>query len=334
MGMNDKARPAPADGRQAPFSPAARRRPALRSLRAILAIGALSLGTVLLAACSGAALREAAAPRQGAAAPRPTAVNGAAGFGAASAGSAGSSASLVIATQSIIYTADLTLRVKDVTATATIATGIVTDAGGYVAGERQVMLHRNHATPLVTLTLKIPVSAYHQTLAKLAALGRQVSFSQHAQDVTQRVADVGSRVASAQAAIRQLRALLAKAGSVSALLQVQDEINSQESALEALLAQQRTLARETSYATVTVTLLGHHVVIVKKPKKASGGFGTGLRDGWHALVVVVRAVLTALGAALPFLVPVALIAALAWVTRRRLTRRRPPRAGPPAAAQS
>ena len=319
MGMNRLARPA-------------------RTLGALLAAGTLGLSTAaLLAACSGPSQKAAGAARGAApipsAAARPAggfgAVNGATGHGPAS-----GQASLVIATQSIIYTADLTLRVKDVTATASAAAGIVTAVGGYVADEQQVMLHRNHATPLVTLTLKIPVSAYHQTLAKLAALGRQVSFSQHAQDVTQRVADVGSRVASAQAAIRQLRALLAKAGSVSALLQVQDEINSQESALEALLAQQRTLARETSYATVTVTLLGHHVVIVKKPKKASGGFGTGLRDGWHALVVVVRAVLTALGAALPFLVPVALIAALAWVTRRRLTRRRPPRAGPPAAAQS
>ena len=83
-------------------------------------------------------------------------------------------------------------------------------------------------------------------------------------DVTQQVADVGSRVASAQAAISQLRALLKRAGSVGALLSVQDEINSQEASLEALLAQQRSLAHETSYATVTVTLIGHHAKIVHK----------------------------------------------------------------------
>ena len=85
-------------------------------------------------------------------------------------------------------------------------------------------------------------------------LGTQTSLTQHAQDVTQQVADVSSLVTSAQDAITQLQALLKRAGSVSDLLAVQEQINAQESSLEALQAQQRALARETSYATVSVTL--------------------------------------------------------------------------------
>ena len=76
--------------------------------------------------------------------------------------------------------------------------------------------------------------------------------------MTQQVADVTSRVASAQAAIAQLRALLRQAGSVSALLDVQEQINSQESDLEALQAQQRALARATTFATVSLLLVSHH----------------------------------------------------------------------------
>ena len=52
-----------------------------------------------------------------------------------------------------------------------------------------------------------------------------------------------SRVTSAQDAITQLQALLKRAGSVSSLLSVQEQINAQESGLEALQAQQRALAR-------------------------------------------------------------------------------------------
>jgi Domain of unknown function (DUF4349) len=240
---------------------------------------------------------------------------------------------VTLSTQSIIYTAYLTLRVKDVTAKATTATTLITGVGGYVAGEQETIPHSDHGTPMVTLTLKIPVTQYRPSLAKLDALGRAVTFSQHSVDVTQRVADVSSRVASAQAAIKQLRALLGKAGTVGALLQVQDEINSQESSLEALLAEQQALAHETSYATVTVTLIGPHVVIVKKHKKKAHGFGAGLRAGWHALGLVVIAVLTAIGAFLPFAVPVALILGIGyWARRRMIRRRRPPTADPPAAA--
>lgn len=245
-------------------------------------------------------------------------------------------ARLTLPTQSIIYTAFLTVRVTDVTAAATKATSIVTGVGGYVSGEHEFIPPGRHGTAQVTLELKIPVAQYSQTLATLrsAAFGKQVSFDQHAQNVTQQVADVSSRVASAQAAIRQLRALLSKAGSVSALLSVQEEINSQQSDLEALLAQQRALAHETSYGTVSVVLLGHHAVIVKKQKKAPG-FAAGLRNGWHALALAVGWLLTALGSVLPFLIPAVLIGAVAFEIRRRLARRKtPPVAGPPAAAES
>ncbi len=78
---------------------------------------------------------------------------------------------------------------------------------------------------------------------------------------------MNSRVTSAMAAIKQLRALLSKAGTVSALLSVQEEINSQEANLEALLAQQRSLAHRTSYATISVTVIGQHVALVKKQAK-------------------------------------------------------------------
>ena len=252
--------------------------------------------------------------------------------------SGASAARLALSTQSIIYTAALTVRVSDVTAKATEATGFVTAVGGYVSSEQEIIPPGKQGVPQINLELKIPAAQFFPTLAKLkaSAFGKSLSFNQHSQNVTQQVADVNSRVVSAQAAIKQLRALLTKAGSVSQLLSVQNTINNQESNLEALLAQQRALAHETSYATVTVLLVGHHARIVKKHhKKAATGFLAGLRGGWHALVLVVGWVLTALGSALPFLIPVALIGGIAFESRRRLARKKiPPAAEPPAASAS
>ena len=67
---------------------------------------------------------------------------------------------------------------------------------------------------------------------------------------------MNSQVTSDEAAIAQLRALLSHAGSVGDLLSVQNQINDEESSLESMQAQQRALTHETSYATVTLTLLG------------------------------------------------------------------------------
>ncbi len=311
-------------------------------------VGACSGAGLLLAACSSSAPTGAAAPAvhrvivnapmAGGSGAMPEPAVGAPAVGRLTLKTDASQAGLTrlaLPTQSLIYTANLTIRVTNPAATAAKMTSLVTGLGGYVAGQQETIMPGSRSTAQVSLTLKIPVAVYHSTLATLATYGTQLAFNSQATDVTQQVADVSSRVTSAQDAITQLRALLARAGNVSSLLAVQDEINSQESALESLLAQQQALAHETSYGTVSVVLLGHHARFVKKVKKASHGFIAGLGTGWRALVAAVNWLLHAVGVALPFAVIVVVLAGIAIVSRRRSTRRRAPAAAdPPATATS
>jgi len=229
---------------------------------------------------------------------------------------------LAMASPSIIFTASLEIQTANVTAAAGRATGIVLREGGYVSSEQARIDPADHARSTVSLQLKIPVAAYDSTLATLSAvLGTQTALTRHARDVTQQVADVGSLVTSAQAAITQLQALLKRAGSVSALLAVQDQINTQESSLEALEAQQRALGRETSYATVSVTLVGpSHHRRAAAARNRPHGFLAGVAAGWRGLRLAGSAVLTAVGAALPFAVVAAVLAGAAYAGRRRLRR--------------
>ncbi|MBO0808625.1 MAG: DUF4349 domain-containing protein, partial [Actinobacteria bacterium] len=231
-----------------------------------------------------------------------------------------------VRSRSIVYRAGMTIRSADVSRATAQATRIASAAGGYVASENAERGRGQRGGPLVHLELKVPAAAYPHVLAELGGgqLGTRVSLTQHAQDVTQAVADTSSRVASARAAISQLRALLGRAGSVGSLLAVQDQINAQESSLEALEAQQRSLSRETSYATVTLVIETRHAAVVTRHRRG-GGFVRGLAGGWHALVTVVWAVLTGLGAALPFAVPIALAGWLGYWLRRRLRQRAGPR---------
>ena len=302
---------------------------------AAAAAGLLVITAVATAGCSGsasssassAAMAGSAGSVAGGAAP-PAAAPAAGGLGAAgaasSSGSASSTVKLVPSQQQLIYTAQLSVRAASVASAVSRATSIVTAAGGYVSAENASSGQGHPDQATATVTFKIPVAAYQATLASLSGsgLGTQLSLSQQAQDVTQQVADTSSRVASDEAAIAQLRALLKQAGSVSALLSVQNQIDAQESDLEAMLAQQSSLNHQTSYATLTLTLVGPKAVVKPAAKSAPPGIWSGLTHGWHAFAVTVGWLLTALGAAAPFIIAVLILAGLGWWIRRRINERR------------
>jgi hypothetical protein len=295
-------------------------------------IAGCSAGSSSGAASSVAVPAQEAAPASGAAAANGTGADGAAAAGAApraaassasSAQGAGTTARLAPAS-SIIYTAQLTVRTANVSAAAAQAGRIAGGAGGYVSGETMSANPDHPSKATASVQLKIPVASYQATLSQLAhGLGTQLALQQQAQDVTQQVADVNSQVASAQAAIAQLRSLLSHAGSVGDLLSVQNQINSEEASLESMQAQQRALSHQTSYATVTLTLLGPKakpaVHRQKPPPSLAGGFGAG----WHALRVTVSWTLAFLGAIAPFAAILAVAGYAAYRGRRWLARRKP-----------
>jgi hypothetical protein len=324
-------------------------------------ISAALAGTIIggcgLAGCSsGGSSQSASSPLSGEAPPAPAAGHApaasggsAANFGFAgtansAAGSAGSSsagsssagsssaggspqsatsARLVPATQSIIYTTQLSVRAKNVYAALNAATRIVAAAGGYVSSENATANPDRPASATATVTFKIPVATYQATLASLdgGTVGTQLSLQQQAQDVTEQVADVDSQVASDEAAIAQLRGLLKDAGSIQALLDVQNQINSEEGQLESMQAQQKALDDEAAYATVTVTIVGPQAP-APKPKKPtpSPGLGSGASGGWHAFTLTIDWLLAIVGAVAPFAAAAAVLAFAGWLVRRRLRR--------------
>jgi Domain of unknown function (DUF4349) len=337
-----RRRPAAVHVPAGPHAPAGLHAPAslTLSLIALAALAALAGCSSGGAASSSAQAGEAApqvavaspsaagfgANAEGAAAPAATAANGTASAAAGTGGSAqaASSTRLAPADQQLVYTAQLTVRASGVSAAVTRATSIVTGAGGYISAENASSDPGDPHQATATIEVKIPVAAYARTLVQLSAdLGTQLALRQQAQDVTQQVADVTSRVASDEAAIAQLRALLRHAGSVPDLLTVQDQINSEESDLESLQAEQNALNHETSYATLTLTILGPQATAVVKhvkPKPAPG-FANGLSGGWRAFRTAVSWLLAIIGAVAPFAAVAAALGYLAYWIRRRLAHR-------------
>ncbi|QXJ20554.1 DUF4349 domain-containing protein [Actinomadura graeca] len=229
--------------------------------------------------------------------------------------------------RSVVYTATLRVRADDVDASAAKAKQQVTAEGGYVEQETGTS-----TPPSSTLRLKIPADRYAGLLARLSSeLGTKRSLSQQAEDVTGEVADVDSRVRSAQAALASFRKLLDKARTVGEVINVEQEIATREADLEALQARQKSLRESTRYATLTVELEAR-TPAAEDDEENGRGFAGGLRDGWDAFTAFAGGVATVLGWLLPFLVAAAVIGLPAVAVRRRLRGRRPapaPGSAPP-----
>ncbi|MGH3096636.1 MAG: DUF4349 domain-containing protein [Streptosporangiales bacterium] len=233
-------------------------------------------------------------------------------------GGGGAKVTLAPQDRSVIYTARLTVRVGDATKARHGATSIVTKAHGYTARER-TSKDPDGDGATSRLTLKVPVDRYPVVLHRLSTqLGNQLSLKRRARDVTEKVADVDSRVRSARATIDQLRTLLGKADTVGEVLKVEKRLSKREADLEALEARQKALDTKTSYATITLRLKAPAATHVKE-----AGFLSGLSAGWAAFKTTVVWLLTALGAVAPFVLILGAVAYGSWRGYRLVRRRRP-----------
>ena len=226
-------------------------------------------------------------------------------------------ASAPVSPTSLVLTGslELTVRTNDaVDRAATLATGITGGAGGRVDADTRASTGQHSAT----LVLRVPNAALPGVTRQLAALGTVRSQDLRTRDVTTQVADVNSRVASARAAIAGLTRLYARARTVGELIAVESALSGRQGDLEALEAQQRTLAAQTSLATVTVSIDVRTPVVAHRAHR--GGFVGGLHQGRHAFTAALRAIATGLGVALPFLVVVLVAAMVGLVVLRRRRR--------------
>lgn len=226
----------------------------------------------------------------------------------------------------IIVTADLTVRSEDVRRDADRASQQVTVLGGLLSGDVRGGTGDNQTADLV---LRVPPDEVDRLLSTLAEYGEEVSRSVRSEDVTTVKADIDARVETLQASLDRLRVLIAEASDITDLVSLERELTTRESELESLQAQQRALGDQIGLATVSL----HLVATVEPPVEIdeATGFRSGLSSGWDAFVTVGSALLTALGASLPFLGVLALIVAVSVAVNRRRHRAIPTAAAAPPA---
>jgi hypothetical protein len=231
------------------------------------------------------------------------------------------SARVVPITRAVVYRGSITVRVKDVSAAVLRAESFATGVEGLVYAEETSSEPGRKRASTATMTLKVPPSEFRPVLGQLGGLGKQLSRSQTAEDVTSQAVDIEARLRSQRASVARLRALIDKATTVGAVVQVESELSQREADLESLEAQQKRLGELVDLATINVNFVAPDVKVAPPVKKDNLGFLPGLRNGFSALVAAVVVALTVAGALLPFLFVLALIGVPAWLVLR--SRRHP-----------
>ncbi|MER5929474.1 DUF4349 domain-containing protein [Streptomyces sp. NPDC002054] len=293
-----------------------------RSARVLVA--AAAIGMLALTGCSAAdgessgakADRGVAAP-QGAAdakAGEQAAGAGATAPSAAPAPAAGAAGKPVQVRQHIIRTATLGIESEDAQQTLAAARSAAEGAGGYVGNEST---RRNEAGAMTsTVTLRVPGEKFDSVLSALEGSGKLLHRKVEAEDVTEKVVDVDSRVRSQQASVARVRDMMEKASALGDVVMLEGELSKRQSELEALLAQQAALKDRTSLGTITLEVSGKPAEPAEQKKEEDPVFMDALKGGWDVFLTGLKWLTLVLGAVLPFAVAGLVLLAL-WKAYRR-----------------
>ncbi len=151
----------------------------------------------------------------------------------------------------IIRTAAIQADVDNVAEASTLAITRIEGLGGLLFGQQTT----TEGTPRSTLTFKVQPRDFSEALDRLSDLGFLRDQTISADDVTDRVVDLESRIITAEASVERLRGFLEEANDLTTIASLEGQLLERETALELLRGQLRTLENQVSLATITITFV-------------------------------------------------------------------------------
>ena len=150
----------------------------------------------------------------------------------------------------VIYRAWVSVEAPDVAAASNQAISIVQGLGGFVFGQQT----RSRPSAYSEIVFKVLPEDFSVAPARLSEIGELVDQQISADDVTERIVDLQSRITTAEASVSRLRSFLGTATNLENVAFYERELLVRETDLERLRGQVRTLQDQVALATITLAI--------------------------------------------------------------------------------
>ena len=191
---------------------------------------------------------------------------------------------------------------------------LVESEQGYIAGTDAQSNPIDSQIRTGVINFMVPAANFDATIDLLSKVGKVQSEHITGTDVSAQYVDLKARLANAQAQRDAMLALLARATSISDIINIQNQVGQITGQIEQLEGQIKYLDQNTAFSSIAVTLTEAGAP-APPAQSDSWGFATALSQAAHNFVTTINYVVTGLGALGPFLVLLGL-GYLLWRRRR------------------
>ncbi|MDD1725028.1 MAG: DUF4349 domain-containing protein [Methanospirillum sp.] len=214
--------------------------------------------------------------------------------------------------QKIIKTADISLETQNVSITTDKVTEVASRFNGTIQSSLVSAGRQDRYTGSVTI--RVPVKEFDPAVAGILVLGKVLSSSLQAEDVTEQYVDLEAQKNALVNQLVQYNRIMAKGENVSDILEVQREIERVQVELDRIVGKMKYLESRTSYSTIPVRI--SEPAQVEPPGGYS--FAAVVNDGIAGFIDMV----VWLFIAILTLLPLILLGAAGYLVYRRWKRRR------------
>lgn len=179
-------------------------------------------------------------------------------------------------------------------------------------------------TSRATLVVAVPPGELSAVRSILDEAGDVLSYDQLAEDVTDQLADLDTRIANQRASIERIRELYLNAVDVDAVVRIEAELTNRETLLEQMLATQQHVTDRVAMSTLTIDITTAPAALDAAVDDEGTGVGDALAGGWNAFAGGAFAIVLALAAAMPFVLTLLVVALVALWLRHLARRATPP----------
>lgn len=222
--------------------------------------GSIALISLLLMACSNS--RQAAELADEAPSAEAMRAIGAMGGAAEDGGAAGAAGVAGVAGVAVfaasqpdrylIKNATLLIEAHDARVAANSIMDAVQALQGFVANLQETVSGLGHRT--ITLQVRVPATAFDQSMTQLETLGKVLNKHVTTQDVTEKYLDTDARMRNLKRTEERLLDHLSRAGALEDVLRVEKELTRVREQIEQLEGRLRFLTDRVSFSTIHVTI--------------------------------------------------------------------------------